>query len=367
MATLLKDLYSKEFFNNLSNCLKEVVPAFDKKVFLNLIFDKAWDKLELKERMRHTTLVLGEFFPKSFCQAATCIESLIETLNQKGIKESSVEFMFLADFIEVFGIEDCEASIKLMETVTLFTSCEFAVRPFIIRYPDKMMKQMLIWSQHKNYHVRRLASEGCRPRLPWAMAIPFLKNDPNPLLPVLENLKNDPSEYVRRSVANNLNDVSKDNPEVVMELVKRWKGVTQETDWVVKHASRTLLKEGDKELMALFGFGKVDKVYISNFKVNTPFVKIGGQLEFSFDLTNTSGTKSKLRLEYGIYYQKANGSLSRKVFKISEKEYAANTTVTVVRKQPFKVITTRKLYLGQHQVSLIVNGEEFDKLNFELV
>ena len=141
------------------------------------------------------------------------------------------------------------------------------------------------------------------------------KNNPTPIIPILEQLKNDKSEVVRRSVANNLNDISKDNPNTVIKLVKSWQGKTAETDWVIKHACRTLLKQGDLNVLKLFGFGSVENIKINNFKTITPKVKIGTFLEFTFELRNTNSSASKIRLEYGLYYQKANATLKKKFLK----------------------------------------------------
>ncbi|MDD7913699.1 hypothetical protein [Polaribacter ponticola] len=214
--------------------------------------------------------------------------------------------------------------------------------------------------------LERLATEGCRPRLPWGIGIPDLKNNPSEILPILENLKNDVSESVRRSVANNLNDISKDNPAVVIDIVKNWRGKTVKVDKLLKHASRTLLKQGNQEIMTLFGFGAVDKIKINSFKIQTPDVKIGEALAFSFDLLNTDIIAAKIRLEYGLYYQKSNGTLAKKVFKISEKVYDKNSTTSIKRKQSFKIITTRKFHIGEHQISIIINGIEFGALSFNL-
>lgn len=226
---------------------------------------------------------------------------------------------------------------------------------------------MLAWSKHEHWGVRRLASEGCRPRLPWAMALPNLKKDPTPIIPILENLKNDPARFVRLSVANNLNDIAKDNPEIVISLAKKWYGESAEVDWVVKHGCRTLLKQGNPEVMEIFGLGYVKDISIENFQISTPKVKVGDSLEFSFNLLNSSNKKNKVRLEYGLYYQKANGTLSKKVCKISEKEYAGNSVTQVSRKHSFRIVTTRKFHLGLHQVSVIINGNEFEKHDFELI
>ncbi len=291
---------------------------------------------------------------------------ITKQLQKNKTKGQSFEWMFLPEFIELYGLDDFKSSIKAFEIVTQFTSCEFAVRPFFIKYPKEMTAHMLLWSIHKSEHVRRLSSEGCRPMLPWAMALPTLKKEPTSILPILENLKNDPSEYVRRSVANNLNDIAKNQPELVIKIAKKWLGKTAETNKLVKHACRTLLKAGNKEIMPLFGFGSVDNIEINNFQFIENTIKIGANLTFTFNLKNKNNKAILLRLEYAIYYQKANGTLSKKIFKISEKTYPKNTNIVITKTQSFKAISTRKFHVGLHQVAIVVNGTEFDKNNFWL-
>jgi 3-methyladenine DNA glycosylase AlkC len=274
----------------------------------------------------------------------------------------------LSDFVLQYGLDDYDTSVQAIEEITQFTSCEFAVRGLIIKYPDDMMKQMLMWSKHRHWGVRRLSSEGCRPRLPWGVALPTLKENPAPIIPILENLKSDVSKFVRLSVANNLNDIAKDNPATVIALVKKWQGESEDIDWVIKHGCRTILKQGNPEAMVLFGFGSaIQNIHIEDFQISTPKVKIGHSLEFAFNLLNGNKEITKIRLEYGLYYQKANGTLSKKVCKISEKDYAAISSTRITRKHSFQIVTTRVLHLGLHQVSVIVNGNEFEKYDFELV
>lgn len=366
MAEQLKSAYSKAFYSAFSEIVQKFQPEFDSTRFMNQIFDNEWENKELKQRMRHTTIVLNEHLLGDYEEQVESILKMIPTLRKEKIGSYGFEFMFLADFIEIYGLETYQTSINAIENITQFVSCEFAIRPFIIKYPEKVTTQLKRWSLHKNEHVRRLASEGSRPRLPWAIALPSFKKNPEPIIPILENLKNDSSEYVRRSVANSLNDISKDNPQTVINIAKKWKGVTKETDSLIKHACRTLLKQGNLEVMELFGFGKVDNIKITDFKIITPIVKIGGNLEFAFSIINKDQTTSKIRLEYGLYYQKANGSLSKKVFKISEKDYPKNSITKINRKQSFKIITTRKFHTGRHQVSIITNGKEFEKFDFTL-
>jgi len=366
MAELFKNIYNEKFFDKFIKSVQEVISDFNRESFLNDIYDNEWNDRELKQRMRHITHTLKKHLSENFNKNAETILNLIPVLEKNGFRPDNLEFIFFPDFIEVYGINNYIKSVKSFEAITQFVSCEFAVRPFIINNQKAMLNQMFDWSNHKHPMVRRLATEGCRPRLPWAMAIPSLKENPEPIISILENLKNDVSESVRRSVANNLNDISKDNPETVIDLVKKWKGVTKETDSLAKHACRTLLKQGNSEVMKLFGFGAIDKIKLNDFKIHMKIVEIGGALEFSFNIVNTSNKASKIRLEYGLYYQKANGSLSKKVFKISERDYLEKSTTKINRKQSFRRITTRKFHLGKHQVSIIINGTEFEKMDFEL-
>lgn len=367
MAELFKHIYNDKFFDKFLSTMIKVVPDFKTDHFMKKIYDNEWEQKELKQRMRHISLTLNDYLPGVYSEKLEILLKSIPQLKQDGFKSDNLEFMFYPDYIEVYGIEHPEMSIPAFEEVTQFVSCEFAVRPFLLQYPDVMLTQMKEWTTHPHASVRRLASEGCRPRLPWAMALPFLKQKPDPILPILETLKSDPSEYVRRSVANNLNDVSKDHPLEVISIARKWKGTSKETDKLVKHACRTLLKQGDSEVMEMFGFGSTKHINVVDFKVHTPLVRIGAHLEFSFKLKNNDTQDALVRLEYGVYYQKANGSLSRKVYKISEKEYQSVSETLITRKQSFKLITTRKFHQGLHQVAIIVNGKEYERLDFELI
>lgn len=367
MSSLLKDIYSKAFYNKFAEVVTTVVPSFNRQQFTRFIFDGDWQNMELKERMRHTSLALRQFLPADFEKAATVITGIIAALRKQGIRESSIEYMFLPDYIEIYGIDHYEASIKAIEQVTQFTSCEYAVRPFLIKYGDKMIRQMHSWSLHANEKVRRLSSEGIRPRLPWAIALPALKKDPAPIFPILENLKNDPSAFVRRSVANNLNDISKDHPALVTAIAHQWKDISKETDAIVRHGCRTLLKQARPEILKYYGIGGSEGIRLSGLKINTPSVKIGNSLEFSFTIKNTEARPQTVRLEYAVYYLKKNNQLSKKIFKISERIYRAGEKSNVLRRQSFKNITTRKFYPGKHKVAVIINGQELKAGGFALV
>ena len=377
MAEPFKNMFNEQFLGRFSGRLKLVIPDFDEREFVSRVIDDEWEDRELLQRCRHISTVLRDFLPPDYKEAIAKILELLaierESHDYSEIDDSkfglALEYgWILSDFIQQFGEDDYKTSVKAIETLTQFTSCEFAVRPLIKKYPDKMMAQMLLWSKHKHWAVRRLSSEGCRPRLPWAMALPDLKEDPAPIIPILEILKNDEAKFVRLSVANNLNDIAKDNPETVLALAKKWQGESENIDWIIKHGCRTLLKQGSPEAMELFGFGSGNEnISIEDFQISKTKIKVGESLEFGFKLINNNDKKIKIRLEYAIYYQKANGSLSKKVHKISEKEYAENSTTPITRKHSFQVVTTRVLYPGLHQVSLIINGSECEKHDFELV
>lgn len=362
---LLKDLYSRKFYEGISVGMEESIPGFNTGEFLNLIYTRAFESMELKARMKHTAEALHHFMPAAYEQRVILLIDLIERLKTHGFWQERLEMMFLSNYIESYGLEDLNASIKGMEAVTKYVSCEFAIRPFLVKYPEPMMKQLLLWCKHPNERVRRLATEGCRPRLPWGLSVPALKKDPGPIFPILELLKNDSSDAVRRSVANNLNDISKDHPALVLEFARKWKGQHKETDAIIKHGYRTLLKQGHPEVLADYGLNH-DALMLEEFEILNPSISIGESLSFQFRISNLGDSAKTIRLEYGLYFKKANGQLSKKVFKISERIYEAGIKQKILRNQSFKLITTRKYYAGQHELSIIINGKEFERLTFNL-
>ncbi len=271
--------------------------------------------------------------------------------------------MFFPTFVELYCLDDYPLCIDALAFFTQYSSAEFAVRPLIEKQPEMMMAQMLKWASSDNEHIRRLASEGCRPRLPWASALPAFKQDPTLILLILEKLKDDKSEYVRRSVANNLNDISKDNPELVVELVKQWQGISKQCDWIIKHACRGLLKQAHPEALKLFGFSSVSHVSVTKLNVDKQVV-MGDTLAFSFELSSKQAL-GKLRIEYAIDFMKKNGKQARKIFQISESTIQARQK-QVSKNFSFKPISTRKYYLGKHQLAVIVNGVEKQVIEFKL-
>lgn len=358
MAELLKDsLFSNENVKALSGKVKKFFPQFDEQKFLAQVFDSNWKNLELKQRMRHITIILNNQMNLSYKKS-------IKVLNKISEEYSGFAGMVLSDFVEVYGLDDFETSKKALKKFTSCCSSEFAVRPFIIKYGSKMMEEMYDWSCDSNHHVRRLASEGCRSRLPWGIALPEFKKDPAPVIPILEKLKNDSSEYVRKSVANNLNDISKDNPEIVLDIAENWYGNSKNTDWIVKHGLRTLLKKGNKRALELFGVSKKINFDVKNIRVSKSKIKINSEMEFGFEVVNKEKSETNFRVEYQIDFMKSNGKLSGKIFKISEITLKPDESKRFEKSFLFVNRTTRKLYPGKHIVSIIVNG--IKKQEFEI-
>lgn len=363
MPELLKNKYNYESLQALASSIKAVYHSFQVNDFVNDIMDEAWDGLELKARMRQIAINLRKYLPAGYVQALGIIDKVIANYP---VGFNDFTLMFFPDFVEVYGQEEChwDLSIAALERYTPSSSSEFAVRPFIIKHEERMMSQMAIWARHDNEHVRRLASEGCRPQLPWGQALTSFKKDPTPVLGILDQLKADPSLYVRKSVANNLNDISKTHPDLVAKIAKDWYGKNEHTDWIVKHGCRTLLKKGNKEVLGIFGLADADCVKVDGLVLNAASVTIGENITFSFKIKATKATK--VRLEYGIDYVKANGKRNRKIFQISEISLKENEIKSYTKKHSFAAASTRKHYPGIHSITLIVNGTEQGTLDFEV-
>lgn len=360
MPEPLKNMFNEKFISDLSAVVKSCFPAFDVKAYHARIFDDQWQRRELKDRTRHISSSLRPFLPKEYAEALSVLRQA--SMNLKGY---SYEIMIFPDFVEVFGLDEWDASLPALEQFTQLCSSEFAVRPFIIRDPDRMMAQMMQWAQHENYHVRRLASEGCRPRLPWGISLPAFKADPSPILPILEQLKHDASEYVRRSVANNLNDIAKDNPDAVLDVARRWQMQdSPEMQALIRHALRTLIKKGDYAALELLGYGGNGQVAVKDLTIQPGQIAIGDSLTFSFVIVSHADKPQNLMIDYIVCLMRSNGKQTPKVFKLNKVRIAPGETLTIKRKHSFKPVTTRRYYPGEHAIIIQINGKQFDPAVF---
>jgi 3-methyladenine DNA glycosylase AlkC len=354
----LKNILNPDFVCMLAAAFRKADPKFDEQRFQKFILDKTWNQKELKQRIRHISTAINDFLPYPYRKQISIILKVAPAFRGLGA-------LVFPDFMEVNGCKDIETSLEALEILTQYSTSEFAIRPLVSAEQEKVMKQVKKWAQHSNEHVRRLASEGIRPRLPWAAPLPQFKKNPKAVLEILELLKNDPSEYVRRSVANNLNDITKDHPELVLKIAKQWAGKSEETDKLLKHACRTLLKQGNAKALEIFGFSKNANASIEKLKIQNSRLKIGDTLTFSLDVTNQSKKSQQLRLEYVIYFMKNNGKHSKKVFQLSSKHFAPGT-ISFKRNHRFKDFTTRKHYPGEHILAISVNGVEKVKSKIHL-
>ncbi|MCP4426682.1 MAG: DNA alkylation repair protein [Chloroflexi bacterium] len=362
MPEPLKNMFNAQTVAALAKAIQSNYPSFPPEVFLTDVFDAAWNGRELKQRIRHITTVLHNRLPHNYDEALIILRQTIPLLGEQGFEK-----MVFPDFVEVYGLDDYETSIAALEWFTQFVSAEFAIRPFIQRYPQQTMKQMLNWANHKHPGVRRLASEGCRPRLPWGMGLSALKADPSPILPILEQLKRDESESVRRSVANNLNDISKDNPKTVVDILQRWHSLdTDEIRWITNHALRTLVKQGHPGALELLGYPSQPQIAIRNVTIDPDIVPIGGSLTFSFEIESLSDQPQNLMIDYVVYLMRKNGRQTPKVFKLSKKTLPPRATVNIAKKHSFAPVTTRKYYPGAHAIEPKVNGQLFEQVEFAI-
>ncbi len=360
MAALLKDVYNRNYISHLADVVEQSYPALPKRQFIEAVFNEEWADKELKARTLHLAQQLNLFIDLDYLQTLTVIKQIAPHF-------TGYEGMFIPAFVECYGLQEFSASINALSYITQFASAEFAVRPFIVQYPQQMQTTLLTWCNSDDLHIRRLASEGCRPRLPWAMALPEFKKDPSFILPILDALKNDDSEYVRRSVANNLNDIAKDHPLIVVNLAQQWltESKTKETKRLVKHACRSLLKQANPSVLSLFGFLPPKYIEVVDFTADKA-VSMGDVFTFSCHLIHQKSLPlNKLRIEFAIDFMKKNGQQARKIFQLSEAVINKDNK-RINKAFSFKNISTRQYYSGQHSVAILVNGVQLADIDFIL-
>ena len=367
----LKDqLFNARKVAYLAALIAKAFPGFDRPGFEQQVLAE-FPSLELKQRISHMAQALRDFLPQSFDAAAdVLLASLPAELDPSKTDDDFGDFIF-APFSEFIARNGCseahfERSLAALGEITKRFSAEDAIRTFINAFPEKTFAAMLSLARSTNYHQRRLASEGSRPNLPWSQKIHW---KPQQIIQILEHLYADSTRFVTRSVANNLNDISKIEPELVLTTLDRWETSgrqdSKEMAFIVKHALRTLLKRGHRDALCKLGFFEADHVTLASLQVADQ-VRLGSELPFSFSLCSQRRPLGKLRLEYAVYYLKANGSQRPKVFKLTEADYAERER-GFQKKHPFKAITTRAHYPGVHALGIIVNGKELDRVSFALV
>ncbi|WP_228765904.1 DNA alkylation repair protein [Sphingopyxis solisilvae] len=335
-------------------------PRFDRKAFLAAATD-GLDALSIMERVRHIADALRPALPADYGAALDVIQVMAPQLTH------SFQAIAVTEYVARFGLDDFDRSMDALAVLTRFGTAEFAIRPFLAHDADHALATMEGWTASDDEHVRRLASEGGRPRLPWAARVPALKADPTRAAPILEALKADPALYVRKSVANHLNDIAKDRPDWLLDRLAGWPQHDPYTVWIIRHALRTLIKQGEPRALALIGVGHGAAVTVRNFTVEPAVVRLGERIAISAAIVSDSSENQPLVVDYRVHYARAGGKTAAKVFKWKSFDLAGGETVALRINQVIRDFSTRRHHPGQHTIELIVNGQTMATGGFELL
>lgn len=260
-----------------------------------------------------------------------------------------------------------DAGLDLLAALTPRLTAEFALRPFLAADLERTLATALRWTRDEDQHVRRLASEGTRPRLPWAPRVRALLAEPQATIPILDALYRDPVERVRRSVANHLGDLAKDHPDLAVEVARSWQAEPDgNTARVIRHGLRALVKRGHAGALALQGFAAPEAIEVSALRLDRDVVAIGEALTFTVTVVNRGEVPARLMVDYAIHYRKANGSTAPKVFKLATRTLGPGEHVRLSGSRSFAPASTRRLHPGTHAIEPQVNGRRFGQRSFEL-
>jgi 3-methyladenine DNA glycosylase AlkC len=368
MGTPFKEGLGPAAIDRIARNLVRVDPSFDARGFARDA-KRGLDALELKQRVDHVIDALARHLPAEVPRALELLCRVAGAWDTGDPNDKLRGFAAwpIIDFVGKHGLEHFDASLEALRELTPLFSAEFAVRPFLVRDPARALKTLRRWTQDPNEHVRRLVSEGTRPRLPWGVRLRVFQDDPSLTIPLLEALRDDPSLYVRRSVANHLNDIAKDHPELVAELAERWSaGASPERAWILRHATRTLVKQGHHAALALHGADHAAEVDVGKIVLEAKRVPMGGRLLFRVKLRSKSPERVRLVVDYALHLAKADGQRRPKVFKGAKIELEPGEARVFEKVHSFAAVTVRRYYPGQQELELFVNGRSAARASFEL-
>lgn len=385
MPEPFKHRFSLPLIQSMAECFKQISTQapFEKSFVFDhhaFIAEASYElaSLELKARSLRIEAALLRHLPIDAAHNAKLILASLCPMQTPNEVSDLPEHAHLLKDWALMPVADCIAtryqreneyfdiSMQLLYEITQRFTAEFAIRHFIVQAQDAAIATLSTWVNDSSHHVRRLVSEGTRPRLPWGIQLKAFVRDPSPILPLLEALKDDPSEYVRRSVANNLNDIAKDHPQIVIDICKRWlKDASKERRRLVKHACRTLLKQCHPQVLALFGFSEAQLKRVS-LSLSEQNIAMGEAVQMSVMLKSSSQLAQAMMIDYAVYHQKANGTLKAKVFKWKSFTLDAGACLELKKSHSFKSVTTRKYYRGEHKISVLINGKALAEHSFEL-
>jgi len=348
--------------------LERVHPTFATRAFVEQAL-RGYEDLSLLPRARHVARTLGDHLPERYADAVDLVLRALGPPVDSAMGQGMAPFVHLpfVYWVADRGLDHLDDSVRAIHAITQRFSCEFGVRPFIERHPRAMLEVLARWTRDPSVHVRRLVSEGMRPRLPWAPRLTVFERDPAPVIALLEGLRDDPDEYVRRSVANHLNDLGRADPARLVALCTRWaQDAPPARLRLIRHALRTLVKRGDPHALTVLGFGEVARVEVRGASIEPALPRIGGRVRIGFELASTARRAQRLLVDLRVTYADASGQPTRsKVFKLSTLELAAGEVAAFAKTLSLAQLSTRKHHPGAHRVEAMVNGAVFGVGAFE--
>jgi 3-methyladenine DNA glycosylase AlkC len=368
MAEPLKNYFGPDVPRRIGDMVAGAYGEFDLHRFLDLALD-GFEDLELTERARHISAALAETMPGDREKAIGLLMASLGPENAARELTGMDSFLYLPHvfFVAENGLECFEAAMEAQYELTKRFTAEFSIRAFIEHDTPRTLQRLRIWAEDPNVHVRRLVSEGTRPRLPWAPRLKAFQEDPGPVLELLELLKDDDEEFVRRSVANNLNDISKDHPALAAEVARRWwEGGDVNLKRLVRHALRTLVKRGDQDALQILGFGRDSPATLDRVSCEPKKASIGGKVRLEAVVFNPSQEETGALVDFRVHFVKAKGSKSPKVFKGGERHLGPRERATVRKTISLAQQSTRTHYPGLHRVEVMLNGQTFPGCTFDL-
>jgi 3-methyladenine DNA glycosylase AlkC len=368
LADKLKHFFSEEVVRGIAGDLRRAHAPFRERDFVALSL-AGLDGLELVARGWHIAEAMRAHLPRSFPAAAEILVAPLgpELDGTEGFGLAPFRYLPHVLFVQKHGLDDFEPAMRAQYELTKRFSAESSIRAYLVKHPDATYARLRAWAGDDSVHVRRLVSEGTRPRLPWAPRLRAFQEDPRPVIALLELLKDDPERYVQRSVANNLNDIAKDHPDLAVETCRRWlDGASEGRAWVVRHALRTLVKKGDRSALKALGAGDRPKVSVGTVRLEPARVRIGGELRFTVDLASAGKRTQALLVDFAVHFVKANGEARPKVFKLRKLTLAPGDRVALGSTISFADMTTRRHYPGRHRLDLLINGVAHPLAEFEV-
>lgn len=358
MAEPLKHFFNEPLVRGIADELRRAHPPLRKAPFVASCMSGLSD-LALIARGWRIADVMHDHLPQPFPKAAEILVASLGPEHEGTDSFGMASFRYLPHicFVQKYGLEDFEPAMRAQYELTKRFSAESSIRAFLVRYPEAAYGRLQQWAQDGNVHVRRLVSEGTRPRLPWAPRLRAFQEDPRPVVALLELLKDDPERYVQRSVANSLNDIGKDHPDLTVEICRRWsRSASPARQWIVKHALRSLVKKGHRGALETMGVGGKPRVRLSAVRLLPHSLRIGEELRFHFEIASTSRKSQALLIDYAVHFVKANGATRPKVFKLRKITLPALERTELGGALSFANLTTRTHHPGRHQIDALING-----------